>query len=69
VATLITTFDAPAAPVVVSYVFMIHVGGTRRVTSRPHYEHARITLNLVEFIRTRLFLFLMFEYNDEYDQY
>ena len=53
-------------------VFVIHVGGTRYVTSGTDNImniHARITLN-VEFIRGCIFLFYcMFEYNYEYDQY
>ena len=54
-------------------VFMIHVGCTRCVTSNTGNNmkrHARISLG-VECIRTCLcfYFYLMFEYNDEYDQY
>jgi len=55
----------------VKSIFMIHVGGTRCVTSSTDHNmniQARITLN-VEFIRGYIFYFyLMCEYNDEYDQ-
>ena len=46
----------------VKSVFVVHVGGTRCVTSSTdHYMniHARITLS-VEFIRTCIFLFLFY---------
>ena len=56
----------------VKSVFIIHVGGTRGVTSRTGNImkiHARITLT-VEFIRTCIFLFLFYvQIKDEYDQY
>ena len=52
-------------------VFMIHVGGTRCVTSSTDNNmkiHVRITLT-VEFIRTCIvYFYVMFEYKDEYDQ-
>jgi hypothetical protein len=52
-------------------VFMIHVGGTRCVTSSTDNImkiQARITLT-VEFIRAVFFYFYcMWKYNDEYDQ-
>ena len=56
----------------VKSVFIIHVGGTRCVTSSTDHNmkiHARITLN-VDFIRTCIFFYFYFmcEYNDEYDQ-
>ena len=56
----------------VKSVFLIHVGGTRCVTSSTDNImkiQARITLT-VEFIRTVFFYFyFMVEYNYEYDQY
>jgi hypothetical protein len=53
-------------------VFIIHVGGTRDVTSSTDNSikiQARITLT-VECLRTCIFFYfhLMFEYNYEYDQ-
>ena len=58
--------------VFVKSVFMMHVGGTRCVPSSTDNSmkiRARITLT-VEFIRGYIFLYVyvMFEYNDEYDQ-
>jgi len=56
-----TVRDAPETRYVKS-VFMIHVGGTRCVTSSTDNImkiHFRITLN-VEFIRTCIFLFLFY---------
>ena len=57
----------------VKSVFIIHVGGTRWVTSSTDNNmnrHDRITLT-VECIRTCLFfyVYLMWKYNAAYDQY
>ena len=52
-------------------MFIVHVGGTRCVTSSTDQImniHARIPLT-VECIRTCLFVFLMCTYNYEWDQY
>ena len=51
---------AAAAAVQVKYVFIVHVGGTRCVTSSTDHSmtiHVRITLT-VEVIRTCIFVFL-----------
>ena len=52
-------------------IFIIHVGGTRCVTSSTDHImkiRARITLT-VEFIRTCIFyVYCMCKYKDEYDQ-
>ena len=53
-----------------TYVFVIHVGGTRCVTSSTDNIvniHARITLT-VECIRVFVYVYLMVEYNAESDQ-
>jgi hypothetical protein len=72
--TLIGLLHARDYPVMmVREVFIVHVGCTRCVTSSTANNmkiHARITLN-VEFIYEHVFFYVyfMFEYNDEYDQY